>query len=112
MEQILVVFRSSALSSSLAREAQDMAMALAAVGHQVSLLYQDEAVLQLIARNNSPAVKDFTVAQKLFPLYDIEQVYVCETSMQRFALQLADLRIHCQLAPAQLLTQFQHILVF
>jgi len=115
MQQILIICRHSALTGSLAREAQDMAMALAALDHQVSLLYLGEAVLQLLPRSHSPAVKDFTLAQKLFALYDIDQVYVCAQALARFGIDKADLRIPCQAVPAEgalLLAQFQQILVY
>ncbi len=74
MSTILLVMQHSAFCDASSREGQDLAMALAATEHQVSLLYREEAVLQLLPLASPVAVKDFTKAQKLFQLYDIEDI--------------------------------------
>ncbi len=116
MKKVAIVFTQSAFSFSNSREAQDLAMALAAVEHQVTLVYLGAAVTQLLPL--SPAqnlgVKDFTAAQKLFALYDIEQVVVAEDAMLLYQLALNDLRIEAAvLAKAEintLLLQQDHVL--
>lgn len=90
-------------------------MALAATEHQVSLLYREEAVLQLLPLASPVAVKDFTKAQKLFELYDIEDIYVCQQALDKFRLKPEQLQIPViamdQAAQATLLSQFTQILV-
>jgi tRNA 2-thiouridine synthesizing protein C len=98
MTNILLIQQSSAFDGAVAREAQDLALALAATEHQVTLLYRDAAVLQLLPLAQQPAVKDFTLAQKLFELYDIAAVYVCQHSLSRYQLSVPQLRIPVLLA--------------
>lgn len=93
MARILIIQQQSAWSNAQGREAQDMCLALAATDHQVSILYRDSAVLQLSPLHSSTAVKDYTAAQKLFDLYDIEAVYACQSSLKRFQLTPKQLRI-------------------
>ncbi len=116
MANILLIQQSSAFSSALAREAQDLSLALAAIEHEVTLLYRGAAVLQLFALQTPTAVKDFTQSQKLFALYDISAVCVCLQSLQQYQLTADQLRIPLQVvdvpAQQQLLAAANHILVF
>ena len=116
MKKIAVVLTQSAFMSHTSREAQDLAMALAAVEHQVTLVYLGAAVTQLLPLSSTQnfGVKDFTPAQKLFALYDIEQVVVAEDAMSLYQLTKDNLRIDASvLAKAEisaLLMQQDHIL--
>lgn len=93
MAQVLIVMRHSAWHDNQAREAQDLALAIAAMDNPVHLLYLGEAVLQLLPLTGKPVGKDFTVAQKLFPLYDIGEVYVCASALKQYQLDPATLRL-------------------
>jgi len=116
MKKIAVVLTQSAFMSHVSREAQDLAMALAAVEHQVTLIYLADAVTQLLplALTQNLGVKDFTSAQKLFALYDIEQVIVAEEAMMLYQLAVNDLRIDAAVLAtpeiSALLLQQDHIL--
>lgn len=115
MQNILVILRSSAFLDSKAREAQDMAMALAAIELPVDLLYLGEAVLQLLPLTGTTACKDFTVAQKLFPLYDIGNIYVCAKALQQYHIEPTALRLPVIIvddAGLAVQQQAQQILVF
>ncbi|MDZ7870970.1 MAG: DsrE family protein [Rheinheimera sp.] len=115
MAKILLVHQASAFEAATAREAQDLSLALAATEHEVTLLYRGAAVLQLLPLQTTIAVKDFTVSQKLFDLYDIAAVCVCLQSLQQYQLTTAQLRIPVQVvdqsAQQQLLDAASHILV-
>ena len=95
-----------------------MIMALAAVEHQVTVIYQDAAVLQLLPISNTAVLgcKDFTPAQKLFDLYDVAAVIVSTASLARFNIQPAQCLLPVtpmsEQAIAALLTQQQHVLRF
>ena len=105
MQHILILQRHSPFSSSHGREALDLALAMAAVEHNVSLLFSADAVYQLLRHNLSAefALKDYTKSFKLFELYDIEQVYVCQQSMIERGLTADDLAIDVQITtPEQL----------
>jgi len=93
MASFVLILQHSAWSGSTAREAQDLTIALAATEHQVTLLYRDAAVLQLLPLGQALPLKDFTVAQKLFELYDVDAVCVCQQSLAGFQLTTAQLRI-------------------
>ncbi len=98
MKKIALVFTQSAFSQSISREAQDLALALAAVEHEVTLIYLDAAVTQLLpAAQQHFGVKDFTLSQKLFALYDIHQVVVARDAMALFQLDVNELRIDAEL---------------
>lgn len=115
MSKILLVMQHSAFCGAASREGQDLAMALAATGHQVSVLYRAEAVLQLLPLTRAIAVKDFTKAQKLFEMYDIEAVYVCQQAFTAFGLARHALQIPVSVlsreAQSTLFNQFDQILV-
>jgi tRNA 2-thiouridine synthesizing protein C len=115
MAKIVLILQHSAWSGAAAREAQDLSLALAATEHQVTLLYRDAAVLQLLPLAQALTVKDFTVAQKLFDLYDLDAVCVCQQSLAYFELTTEQLRIPVELvdrsAQSALLNQADFVLV-
>lgn len=103
MKKILLIIESSAFTSAKARESHDLLLALAAVEHQVSVLYRSAGVTQLLSTATEGApIKDFTKSQKLFSLYDIESVFACTESLAFYRLDLAALQITVSaLTPAQ-----------
>lgn len=115
MAKILLIHQASPFSSATAREAQDLSLALAATEHEVTLLYRGPAIFQLLPLQTTVAVKDFTVSQKLFDLYDVAAVCVCQQSLQQYQLTSAQLRLPVQVvdlsAQQQLLDDASHILV-
>ena len=114
MKKILVIMQHSAFASAKARETQDLLMALAAVEHEVSVLYRGEGVSQSLAKSNEfNDLKDFTKAQKLFDLYDVAAVYYCEHSHQQYqylALQRACIPLNISQQQA-LIAEFDEVLV-
>lgn len=93
MRRCVIIQQQSAWSGNAAREAQDLALALAATEHQVTLLYRGAAVTQFLPLATPLIIKDFTVMQKLFALYDIAQVAVCQQAMAEFQLSTDQLRL-------------------
>ncbi len=79
------------------------------VGNGVTQLLEQQQPVESLSR-------DYIAAFKLMELYDIEQVYVCERSLQRFGISSEQLVIDTQvLAPsamAQQFTQCDQILTF
>jgi len=113
---IAVLVTSLPLHGIAARESLDLIFALAAVDHQVSVIFSGDAVYQLVKADDSAAlmVKDFRRSFKLFELYDIEGIYVCAESLRQRQLDDAELVLNLQpLEPEQLnqmlLTQHQVI---
>ena len=83
MRNILVLQQHSPFNNHHGREALDLVLALAAVEHNVSVLFQGDAVYQLLptAEHTDFRLKAYTRSFKLFSLYDVEQVYVCKASL-------------------------------
>ncbi|WP_333609254.1 sulfurtransferase complex subunit TusC [Arsukibacterium sp.] len=93
MAAILVIQHQPPFNSAKARENLDLVLALAAVDHQVSLLFSADAVFQLlpVAADTRIPLKPFNRSFSLFAMYDIEQLYVCQQSMQQRGLSLEQL---------------------
>ncbi|MDP2713219.1 sulfurtransferase complex subunit TusC [Rheinheimera sp.] len=83
MRNILVLQRHSPFNSSNGREALDLILALAAVEHNVSVLFSGDAVYQLLPTADQAdfKLKAYPRSFKLFGLYDIDQVYVCHQAL-------------------------------
>lgn len=105
MRNILLIQRHSPFNNSHGREALDMLLALAAVEHQISILFSADAIYQLLPVEQQPEVKlkIYPRSFKLFGLYDIEQVFVCQTSLLQRNIQPAQLNIAVKvLSPEQI----------
>lgn len=100
MRNIMLIQRHSPFNSSHGRESFDLAMALAAVEHKVTLLFMADAVYQLMTINDTAALqlKPYQHGFKLFDLYEIDQVLVCKASMQLRGITAADLAINVTVA--------------
>ena len=95
MQHIAIIQRQSPFNHSDAREALDLILALAAVEHQLTVIFAGDAVYQLMSVDHTTgfALKRYQQGFKLFNLYDIEQVYVCQHSLQQRQLKSRDLAI-------------------
>lgn len=75
MKKIVILLNQSPFANSSFREGLEMAMAMAAVEHQVTVLYQAAAVTALTSpATAAPEVlgcKNVLASQRLFSLYDI-----------------------------------------
>jgi tRNA 2-thiouridine synthesizing protein C len=118
MKKIAIVLHESPFNSALSREAQDMIMALAAVDHQVTVIYQGDAVLQLLAPQMDADLgcKNFLPSQKLFELYDIAAVIANTADLVKYQINQEQMMIPvtelAELDIADLLAQQQHVLRF
>ena len=84
MRNVLLVQQHSPFNSSHGREALDLVLALAAVEHNVSMLFRGDAVYQLLSTSEHTdfKLKAYMRSFKLFSLYDVEQIYVCIASLR------------------------------
>lgn len=71
----------------------DALLAASAYCEDISVIFVGDGVYQLLAGQNTAEIltKDYAPMLKLFDLYDIEQVYVCQTSLEQRGLANADL---------------------
>ena len=83
IKKILFIFRQSPYSGNLAREALDVAFAAGIFNQQVSVLFMDDGVWQLLPDQQSSliGVKQQYAMLTALPLYDIEHVYVDAVSL-------------------------------
>ncbi|WP_114767830.1 sulfurtransferase complex subunit TusC [Vibrio rhodolitus] len=95
MSQLTYLFRTSPHTTSAGREGVDALLAASAYCEDISVLFIGDGVYQLLQgqQPNEILSKDYAPMLKLFDLYDIEQVYVCETSLAERGLAQADLVI-------------------
>lgn len=114
--KIAVVLTQLPLYGTYARESLDLIFALAAVDHQLSVIFCGDAVYQLIKANDSSElqVKDFRRSFKLFELYDVEDLYICAESLRQRKLQANELVLDVQSLDSaelsQLLSTQQHVI--
>ena len=85
---LLVIVRHSPYGSSLARSGLDTALAVAAFGQPVALLFLGDGVLQLLPAQDSKTIGRRNIGKLLasLPLYDIESVFVDAESAHRYRI--------------------------
>ncbi|MDA7746942.1 sulfurtransferase complex subunit TusC [Psychromonas sp.] len=83
-KKIGIVNRQPPHGSSDAREALDLSLALSAFNESLSLFYIGDGVYQLLAKHKTDDIlqKDFQPMLQMLELYDVEQIYVCQTSLE------------------------------
>ncbi|WP_337878818.1 sulfurtransferase complex subunit TusC [Rheinheimera sp.] len=114
--KVAIVHTKAPFDGVYARETQDLVLALAAVDYELSLVFCDDAVYQLLPGTDSAAlkIKDLRPRQKLFELYDIDRLYVCAESLRQRQLTAEQLQGPVQLLEGpqlnQLLASQQHLI--
>ncbi len=69
-------------------ESLDMAYTLAAFEHSVSFLFTHEGIFQILQEQNTEQLgfKDFALAFRAWEDYGIENIYVDQASLSRYAI--------------------------
>ncbi|MDN3679384.1 sulfurtransferase complex subunit TusC [Vibrio tapetis subsp. quintayensis] len=98
MSQLTFVFRSAPHNTNAGREGVDALLAASAYCEDISVIFLGDGVAQLVNEQNPAAIqsKDYAPMLKLFDLYDIENVYVCQQSLAERGLEKATLTIDVQ----------------
>ncbi|CAM2798831.1 sulfurtransferase complex subunit TusC [Shewanella loihica] len=118
MKKITIIFRHAPHGSAKGREGLDFALLSASFEQEVSLIFVDEGVLNLLPQQTPEAIgaKDFLAAFKALPLYDIECVFACQQSLADYQLDESALAIPLEVkSPAEigeLLTQVDEVFVY
>lgn len=113
---IAVIQRQPPFNTSRGREALDLILALAAVDHKISVLFCGDAVYQLLplASDEHMPVKAYPRSFKLFALYDVELLYVCQQSLLERQIAVEQLSLPIELLDTsqiqQMLAKQQHII--
>ncbi len=110
MSQLTYLFRSAPHSSSAGREGVDALLAASAYCEDISVIFSGDGVYQLLQGQQPSEIlsKDYAPMLKLFDLYDIEQVYVCQTSLELRGLAQADLVIDAERLDSEALSTKLH----
>ena len=110
LKSLLVISRQPPTSIA-AREALDLALAAAAFGVPVSMLFMDAGVLQLLPGQESTLIEQKPVASNLqaLPMFGVEDLFVCQHSLAERGLQPGRFIINCKVVDsAEIATLLEH----
>lgn len=94
-KKILLVSRHAPYGSSLAREAIDAALAAAIYDQDLSILFMDDGIFQLLKNQNAQKIQQKDIGSVLSALafYDIEKIYLHKESLEQRQIALNELII-------------------
>ncbi|MBE0367845.1 sulfurtransferase complex subunit TusC [Pseudoalteromonas aurantia] len=95
MKNIMIISDHSPFDGMHIRDALDMTLIFAAIDQNVSWLFQGSAVMALKPKQSPQqlGIKDFFKSIKTLEIYDVENIYVCETALKQFKLDPDQLSI-------------------
>ena len=96
--------------TSSGREGVDALLAASAFCENINVIFLDAGVSQLLV-DQQPSViksKDYAPMFKLFELYEIEHIYVCQASLARLGLGDAQLMIDARRAEPKEIAELLH----
>lgn len=83
-KKLLFISRHAPYGSSIAKEALDAALAASVYDQDLSLLFMDDGVFQLLQHQEPFAIaqKSFAAMLPVLPLYGIDNIYVHQESLK------------------------------
>lgn len=92
-KKLLFISRHAPYGSGIAREALDAVLGAAAYGQELSLLFMDDGVFQLLKTQdpNSLGQKNLASTLPVLPLYEVENIFVHCESLRARAIKKDDL---------------------
>ncbi len=118
MKKVAFIFHSAPHATSAGREGLDALLAASAYSEDLAIFFVGEGVLQLLKEQDPAQVlsRDYISAFKLLDLYDIEQRYICEQSLQEWGVEPNELIVEGQLLSAKEMVEqwelFDQLLTF
>lgn len=108
MNSFLIISRQSPYGSSAAREALELALACALFDREVALLLLDDGIYQLLPDHDPSKIeqKNLGAMQQSLPLYDVDKIYVCQSSLDSRGLNAEQLALPVIPVGAQGLSDF------
>jgi tRNA 2-thiouridine synthesizing protein C len=87
-KKVGVINSSSPHGLANGRESLDLALAMSAFNESLSLFFIDDGVYQLLSKHAPKAIlqKNYQPLFKMLALYDVENIYVCERSLNERGL--------------------------
>lgn len=110
MKKVAIIISSPPHGSAKGREALDIALAASAFNH-ISVFFIDDGVFHLLP-NQSPEhilMRDYIATFNMLELYDIEDVYVCKSSLNTRNFAKVTQNITCKVINNQSLNQLLNI---
>lgn len=118
MKSTLFINTKAPYSTQATKESLDAALASAAFGVEVGMLFLGDGVFQ-IKKGQSPAPDALKRTAPIFQsleLYDISKIFVCEEDLMERGLNSSDLLINASVITNQevssVLAAFDHLLTF
>ncbi len=98
MKKVAIIISSAPHGSAKGREALDTALALSTFNH-ISVFFMDDGVFHLLPNQHPEDIlmRDYIATFNMLELYDIEDVYVCKTSLDERNLSQITINIANQL---------------
>lgn len=115
-KSLLIISRSAPGRGLFAREALDIALAGGAYELPLGLLFLDDGVFQLAARQKPERIQQKSLAANLqaLPLFGVDELFACSTSLAERGLAQDDLAVGVQVLPAEaispLLDRFDEVI--
>lgn len=83
MKNLLFISRHAPYGTSIAREALDAVLGASAYGQNLSLLFMDDGVFQLLKHQNPKELQQKSLSANLsaLPLYEVERLFVHSESL-------------------------------
>ena len=98
--KLAFLFRTAPYGNAISREGLDALLAATAFcdEEEIGVFFIDDGVLNLLDEQKPELLlqKDFIRTFKLLDLYDIEQCFVCDTSLDQYNLQTEQLIISAE----------------
>lgn len=93
MANITVIFTQPPYGAQAVSDGLEFALASTNYGHECAVLFSGLGVYQLLANQAPTQQKNHAKQLKVMPLYDIESVFVCATSLSDLGLTVDDLAV-------------------
>ncbi|MCG9696649.1 sulfurtransferase complex subunit TusC [Shewanella sp. Isolate11] len=118
MKKITIIFRHAPHGNASSREGLDLALLSASFEQEISLVFADDGVLNLLKEQQPSLIggRDFISTFKALPLYDIDNTYACKQSMNERGISESQSLIDVELLELdeikQQLTQADEVFVY
>ncbi|WP_294613301.1 sulfurtransferase complex subunit TusC [uncultured Gilliamella sp.] len=106
MKKVAVIIATPPHGNAKGREALDIALSLSGINH-VSVFFMADGVFHLLLNQYPEQIlmRDYIATFNMLELYDIEDVYVCESSLSARSLSQVKLNIANKVIATQTLNQ-------
>ncbi len=117
-KKLLFILRKAPYGNSLAKEALDAVLATSAYEQDLSVVFMDDGVFQLLPEQRADAIEEKSMSRILsaFPLYGIDNLFVCSDSLNQRGIESEtlqeDITLLTQQQVKQLLSEQDQLLSF